>query len=105
MVTNEDGQDAYVTADPTLAQSGQRALPLYTLDRKDVLILELYREQHGEALTTLQAATGKVRASAAALGLTIAEWEHKFGTRATPCGECHLQPGERCDVCGAYSGT
>lgn len=18
-----------------------------------------------------------------------------------PCGECHLQPGERCDVCGA----
>ena len=51
MVTNEDGQDAYVTADPTLAKAGQRALPLYTLDRKDVLILELYREQHGEALT------------------------------------------------------
>ena len=43
MVTNEDGQDAYVTADPTLAKAGQRALPLYTLDRKDVLILELYR--------------------------------------------------------------
>ena len=21
--------------------------------------------------------------------------------QATPCGECHLQPGERCDVCGA----
>jgi hypothetical protein len=19
----------------------------------------------------------------------------------TPCGECHLQPGERCDICGA----
>ncbi len=18
-----------------------------------------------------------------------------------PCGECHLQPGERCDICGA----
>lgn len=30
MVTNIDGQDAYVTADPTLAQRGQRALPLYT---------------------------------------------------------------------------
>lgn len=44
MVTNDDGQDAYVTADPTLAQTGQRALPLYTLDRKDVLILDLYRE-------------------------------------------------------------
>ena len=22
-----------------------------------------------------------------------------------PCGECHLQPGERCDVCGASSGA
>lgn len=30
MVTNVDGQDAYVTADPTLAAKGQRALPLYT---------------------------------------------------------------------------
>lgn len=29
MVTNTDGQDAYVTADPTLANSAQRALPLY----------------------------------------------------------------------------
>ena len=19
-----------------------------------------------------------------------------------PCGECHLQPGETCDICGAY---
>lgn len=80
MVTNDDGQDAYVTADPTLAKTGQRALPLYTLDRKDVLILELYREQHGDALTTLQAATAKVRASAAELGLTIEEWNRKFGT-------------------------
>jgi hypothetical protein len=44
MVTNVDGQDAYVTADPTLAQIGQRALPLYTLDRKDVLLLDLYAE-------------------------------------------------------------
>ncbi|HRJ79698.1 MAG TPA: hypothetical protein PLF37_14460 [Planctomycetota bacterium] len=30
MVTNMEGQDAYVTADPTLAASAQRALPLYT---------------------------------------------------------------------------
>ena len=29
MVTNEDGQDAYVTADPLMAAKGQRALPLY----------------------------------------------------------------------------
>jgi hypothetical protein len=21
--------------------------------------------------------------------------------RSEPCGECHLQPGERCDICGA----
>ncbi len=80
MVTNDDGQDAYVTADQTLAQAGQRALPLYTLDRKDVLILDLYREQHGEALGAIRQQT-------------------------TPCGECHLRPGERCDVCGASCGT
>lgn len=80
MVTNDDGQDAYVTADPTLAQAGQRALPLYTLDRKDALILELYREQHRDAL-------GAIR------------------PQKTPCGECHLTPGERCDICGALQGA
>lgn len=21
--------------------------------------------------------------------------------QSQPCGECHLQPGERCDICGA----
>ena len=21
----------------------------------------------------------------------------------TPCGECHLKPGEKCDVCGAVA--
>ena len=25
----------------------------------------------------------------------------RIGRRTEPCGECHLQPGERCDVCGA----
>ena len=25
----------------------------------------------------------------------------QIGRRKEPCGECHLQPGERCDVCGA----
>lgn len=30
MVVNDDGTDAFVTADPNLAQQGQRALPLYT---------------------------------------------------------------------------
>jgi hypothetical protein len=29
----------------------------------------------------------------------------EIGRRATPCGECHLQPGERCDICGALQGT
>lgn len=28
------------------------------------------------------------------------ERAHGIGTK-TPCGECHLQPGERCDICGA----
>lgn len=36
MVTNMDGQDAYVTADPALAQRGQRALPLYTAPVMDI---------------------------------------------------------------------
>jgi len=21
--------------------------------------------------------------------------------QTTPCGECHIQPGDRCDICGA----
>lgn len=25
----------------------------------------------------------------------------QIGRRTEPCGECHLQPGERCDICGA----
>ncbi len=25
----------------------------------------------------------------------------EIGRRTTPCGECHLQPGECCDICGA----
>jgi hypothetical protein len=25
----------------------------------------------------------------------------KIGKRVSPCGECIIQPGERCDVCGA----
>lgn len=25
----------------------------------------------------------------------------QISRRSTPCGECHLQPGERCDICGA----
>jgi len=32
------------------------------------------------------------------------ERAHGIGTRKQ-CGECHLQPGERCDVCGASFGT
>lgn len=32
------------------------------------------------------------------------ERSHGIGERKQ-CGECHLQPGERCDVCGALQGT
>lgn len=28
-----------------------------------------------------------------------------IGQRKEPCGECHLQPGERCDVCGARAAS
>jgi len=27
----------------------------------------------------------------------------QIGRRTEPCGECHLQPGERCDICGAVA--
>jgi hypothetical protein len=59
--------------------SPYRTTPLYALDAKDVAILGLYREQHGEALSAFAMATAKVRASAAALGETVAEWQRKFG--------------------------
>ena len=29
---------------------------------------------------------------------TAAEEDHR-----EPCGECHLQPGETCDICGAFN--
>lgn len=33
-------------------------------------------------------------------------WLHKYDPSGRKqCGECHLQPGERCDVCGALQGT
>lgn len=32
-----------------------------------------------------------------ATGLKLAQED--YGAR-DPCGECHLQPGERCDICG-----
>ncbi len=30
-----------------------------------------------------------------------AEWYRALHEPHPPCGECHLQPGERCDICGA----
>lgn len=29
------------------------------------------------------------------------EWQPR--QQETPCGECHLQPGARCDICGAVA--
>lgn len=37
--------------------------------------------------------------------LDEAEQRVKRRGAGKPCGECHLQPGERCDVCGASSGA
>lgn len=37
--------------------------------------------------------------------LDEAEQRVKRRGAKAPCGECHLQPGERCDVCGASSGA
>lgn len=33
--------------------------------------------------------------------LTVTCERCKKALAKQPCGECHLQPGERCDVCGA----
>lgn len=46
MVTTEDGADAYVTADPSLAHAGQRALPLYA----EVPAVQLELERTAAAL-------------------------------------------------------
>lgn len=80
MVVNDDGQDVYVTTDPTLAKSWQRALPLYTAP----VIDEGYTRQsstqvRGFTDDEVRAAFNKVRESAHQLGETIAEWESKFG--------------------------
>ena len=80
MVVNDDGQDVYVTTDPTLAKSGQRALPLYT----GPVIDEGYTRQsstqvRGFTDDEVRAAFNKVRESSHKLGETIAEWESKFG--------------------------
>ncbi len=48
-----------------------------------------WREREVEHYKALAAATPTLKQ----LGIV--------GKRITPCGECHLQPGERCDVCGA----
>lgn len=64
-----------------------------------------YEGQHGAeepadtaARLALVAERDALRATLAALrGIPLVD----IGRRETPCGECHLQPGERCDICGA----
>jgi hypothetical protein len=36
---------------------------------------------------------------------TVVDEAQAEAQRKQPCGECHLQPGERCDICGALQGT
>lgn len=33
--------------------------------------------------------------------IAVFERAKKRKAKEFPCGECHLQPGEQCDVCGA----
>jgi hypothetical protein len=47
-------------------------------------------------------AYGRTREEAQARAERIAEALSTYGPDA-PCGECHLQPGEICDVCGAIA--
>ncbi len=63
MVTNDDGQDAYVTADPSLASKGQRALALYA---------------------TVPAAQLELERTAAALALELAEARHALEKLRNP---------------------
>lgn len=35
-------------------------------------------------------------------GKALSVWGRVLRMPRTPCGECHLQPGERCDICGAH---
>jgi hypothetical protein len=63
MVTNDDGQDAYVTADPLMASKGQRALALYA---------------------TVPAVQLELERTAAALALELAEARHALEKLRTP---------------------
>lgn len=65
-----------------------------------------WREREVEHYKALAAATCAKCLEAVARGETpVHNPLGEIGRRTTPCGECHLQPGERCDVCGAVEGT
>ena len=61
MVTNEDGQDAYVTADPSMAAKGQRALPLYAVVPAVQRDLELTAARLAVELAEVRHVLGKLR--------------------------------------------
>ena len=65
MVVNVDGQDAFVTSDPSCISAGQKALPLYT-DAGDVADLSLLAEilhcgPHTPYAKLLEVARGAVK--------------------------------------------
>jgi hypothetical protein len=47
---------------------------------------------------------GRTREEAQARAERIAVALSAYGP-AAPCGECHLKPGEICDICGAIEGS
>ena len=98
MVTNVDGQDAYVTADPTLANSAQRALPLYTAPVQDTRACTCHPDDNPPTPCPRKYALGECReaAKAAPVQEPVA-WiqpDHLQKARVAPF-LCRVEPTKR----------
>lgn len=54
-----------------------------------------------DIIASQKARIAELEQQLAALSLELAVLREAVGEQMNPCGECHLKPGETCDVCGA----
>jgi len=54
-----------------------------------------------EATCIVHPTTRSLKARIAELEAELDALREAVGEPMNPCGECHLKPGETCDVCGA----
>ena len=88
-----------------LRADAERWKSLYRRAINEANDLTNYADDRPE-LTHAERRLSKIEAEArAAIDAALRQEQPKplveIGRRTTPCGECHLQPGECCDICGA----